>query len=293
MKIFDTPPESWDRLRLKHETIYSYGEPVKFGVHKMVLRPREGHELRLHTMDLKTSPAAVVRWHRDIYDNSIAVASFEEEAEVLHIISEFTVSLPPVKEGPTDPIHVPFPAMAAGIERLAAVPYLQHVYPPEVDLLRSWFFKRCPEMTGGTKFPIFDHLASLIFGEIKYNRREIKGVQSPKKTLKLGTGSCRDTAVLMMEVARALGYPSRFVSGYLESSNSNVGLGSTHAWTEVYLPDYGWTGYDPSIGKQVGAGHVPIGVSHHPRGVMPVSGGYNGPPGVTGTLKVKIQTERL
>jgi transglutaminase-like putative cysteine protease len=100
-------------------------------------------------------------------------------------------------------------------------------------------------------------------------------------------------AVLLIETARTMGFPARFVSGYLESANSMVGRGSTHAWAEIYLPDRGWTGYDPSIGRRVGPGHVPVGVSHHPRGVMPVSGSFIGYGGVSSPLVVKISTNRL
>ena len=100
-------------------------------------------------------------------------------------------------------------------------------------------------------------------------------------------------AVLMIEICRTMGFPARFVSGYLESANSKVGIGSSHAWVEIFIPERGWTGYDPSIGKPVGPGHFAIGVSHHPRGVMPVSGGFSGPPGVTSSLKVSISTKRI
>jgi hypothetical protein len=86
---------------------------------------------------------------------------------------------------------------------------------------------------------------------------------------------------------------SEFIEAYLESQNSNVGLGSTHAWAEIYLPDRGWTGYDPSIGKRVGPQHIIVGVSHHPREVMPVSGGFHGVSGVGSSLKVNITTRRL
>jgi transglutaminase-like putative cysteine protease len=97
----------------------------------------------------------------------------------------------------------------------------------------------------------------------------------------------------MIEVSRSLGYPARFVSGYMESDSSKVGRGSTHAWAEIYLPEHGWTGYDPSIGKPAGSGHIAVGVSHHPRGVMPVIGGFHGPAGVGRSLHVNITTRRV
>jgi transglutaminase-like putative cysteine protease len=226
-------------------------------------------------------------------DNSIAQATFEESARELRILSEFTISVPPSPEAGLPPIFVPHPSLVAGIEQLVAMPYLQYIYPAEIAQLRQWFTATGLAPAPGKTSAIFDDMAILIHRVTTYNRREESGVQSPAKTLRLGTGSCRDMAVLMIETSRSLGYPARFVSGYLESQNSIVGLGSTHAWAEIYLPDCGWTGYDPSIGQRVGPKHIVVGVSHHPRGVMPVSGGFQGSSGVGSTLKVNITTRRL
>ncbi len=293
MKIFEASPDTWERIHLIHETCYTYSQPVQFLPHRLVLRPREGHDVRLHSLNLTTTPPSDIRWHRDMLDNSIAYAEFEEAASELRIHSEFTISVPPAAEGGLPPIFVPHPSLVAGIEQLAAMPFLQYIYPPEVAKLRQWFGATGLAPASGKTSAIFDDLAILIHRVITYNRREETGVQSPAETLRLTTGSCRDMAVLMIETSRSLGYPARFVSGYLESESSKAGRGSTHAWAEIYLPDLGWTGYDPSIGKRVGPGHIAVGVSHHPRGVMPVSGGFNGLSGVGSSLKVNITTCRL
>jgi len=293
MKIFDSPPDTWQRIHLVHETCYTYSQPVRFLPHRLVLRPREGHDVRLHSMDLATSPPSVIRWHRDILDNSIALAEFSTPSKELRIQSEFTISVPPPPENGSPPILVPHHSMVAGIEQLAATPYLQYIYPPDVFSLRAWFRDTGLAPTPGKTSAVFDELAVHIHRVIRYQRREESGVQSPSETLRLSSGSCRDLAVLMIETARSLGYPARFVSGYMESESSKVGRGSTHAWAEIYLPDRGWTGYDPSIGKRVDPSHIAVGVSHHPRGVMPVSGGFSGPSGIDVTLSVNITTKRL
>jgi transglutaminase-like putative cysteine protease len=293
MKIIDPEFESWERIHLVHETCYSYSRSVEFLPHRLVLRPREGHDVRLHDMTLTTSPPSSIRWHRDMLDNSIANAEFTEPAAELRIRSEFTISVPPAPVDALPPVFVPYPSLVAGIEQLVATPYLQYIYPPEASHLRNWFGATGLAPAHGTTTALFDDLAILIHRVTGYNRREESGVQSPSETLKLGTGSCRDMAVLMIETSRSLGYPARFVSGYLDSQTSRVGRGSTHAWAEIYLPDRGWTGYDPSIGGRVGPSHIAVGVSHHPRGVMPMSGGFNGPPNVGTSLKVNITTRRI
>jgi transglutaminase-like putative cysteine protease len=293
MEILNVRRESHERLNLVHETIYQYSRPVSFTPHRLVLRPREGHDVRLEMMTLETFPPSSIRWFRDILDNSIAIAEFNQSATQLTIRSEFIIDLPKAWEGNDPALLVAYPPSFAGIDELATVPYRQFTYPPEVERLRDWLANHGLSPRTGELRPIFDDLNGLIHRTIRYNRREEHGVQSPAATLDLATGSCRDMAVLLIETARTMGFPARFVSGYLESANSMVGRGSTHAWAEIYLPDRGWTGYDPSIGRRVGPGHVPVGVSHHPRGVMPVSGSFIGYGGVSSPLVVKISTNRL
>jgi len=293
MEILDATQEKRELLHLVHETHYTYTNVVEFSPHRLVLRPREGHDIRLHSMVLETWPKSEVHWYRDILDNVIAEARFTETANELKIRSEFVIGLPMPPLSTPLPVHVAYPSQVPGIDELAAMPYRQFTYPPEVARLRQWYAWTNLAPQPGEMRPMFDELAAHIHKTISYTRREEAGVQSPVQTLELGSGSCRDMAVLMIETCRALGYPARFVSGYLESANSKVGRGSTHAWTEIYLPDKGWTGYDPSVGHRTGSGHVPVGVSHHPRGVMPVTGGYNGPQGTRTNLSISITTQRL
>jgi hypothetical protein len=115
MKLFNAPPESWEQIHLIHETVYTYSAPVNFSPHRFVLRPREGHDIRLNTMTLSTFPASEISWYRDMLDNTIAIASIAETATELRIVSEFTVSVPPVDPAGQAPIFVPHPSVVAGI----------------------------------------------------------------------------------------------------------------------------------------------------------------------------------
>jgi transglutaminase-like putative cysteine protease len=128
---------------------------------------------------------------------------------------------------------------------------------------------------------------------IRYNRREAKGVQTPAETLREGTGSCRDMATLLLEALRLLGFSARFVSGYLDCRASEAGRASTHAWAEAYFPEVGWLGFDPTSGLATSAKHVVVGVSNHPRGVMPISGSFFGEPEEYLGMEVTVSTERF
>jgi transglutaminase-like putative cysteine protease len=149
-------------------------------------------------------------------------------------------------------------------------------YPDDLNEVRLWL-ARFPEIAAATDAEsLLIALCLAITREIKYQRRDIKGVQSPAQTLKLGSGSCRDMATLMMDASRCIGLSARFASGYLDCPASEAGRAAMHAWTEVYLPVLGWRGFDPTIGEPASLKHIVVGVSHHPRGVMPISGLFTG-----------------
>jgi len=129
--------------------------------------------------------------------------------------------------------------------------------------------------------------------ELTYVAREESGIQDPVRTLRLGSGSCRDFAVLMMEAVRSLGLAAHFVSGYLYvpegGSNRRVGGGATHAWLRVYLPGAGWVEFDPTNGIVGNHDLIRVAVVRDPRQAVPVSGTWTGFPSDALGMTVEVQ----
>jgi transglutaminase-like putative cysteine protease len=265
------------RLEIRHRTTYSYSEPVTFGRHRLVLRPREGHDLRIIDACLRIEPAHELLWVRDVYGNSLALVDFTAEAARLEIVSE--VTLERVEPFPDRRFHEPWlvswPVPYAAEEQPVVDAYRRLSFPDEAADLQTWLDETLPRQPADAEGMLLD-LCTRLHSRIEYRRRVQKGVQTPLRTLRSGSGSCRDVATLLMDAARVLGFASRFASGYLHGTASVAGRASTHAWTECYLPALGWRGFDPSIGKATGLRHVATGVSQHPRGVMPISGSFVG-----------------
>lgn len=272
------------RQQIQHRTVYRYREPVHFGMHRLVLRPREGHSVTVVEHHLLTVPQARLFWMNDLYGNNVALAEFEEPSDHLEIINDVVIDCvvrsedaAPKKVSRTS--QTTLPVTYPHIELPVVAGYVSSVYPEDQAKVSTWV-QALPVLEGHpTALEQIEHLGRFIYKSIGYRRREEPGVQTPAGTLDLGTGSCRDMAVLMIEACRSLGIASRFVSGYLDTAASAAGRGATHAWMDVYLPDSGWIGYDPTLGEFVSRKHIAIGVSAHPRGVMPISGIYSGPPG--------------
>lgn len=277
-------------FRVNHQTVYRYHRPVTILPHRLVLRPREWHEARLEDFSLAISPLARIEWSRDVYGNSVALASFDEPAAELSFIADFTMVRRRDPETPLSREPVPglFPVDYDPLEAAVVAAYRAPVYPEESSRVAEWMGRLGLMPSGMPALDLVMRLNQLVHETIRYQRREERGTQSPDATLTLGSGSCRDKATLLMEALRHLGFAARFASGYLDCAATRAAQGSTHAWAEVYFPDRGWRGFDPTTGKRTTHQHIITGVSHHPRGVMPISGSIVAPPGSLRELYVNV-----
>ena len=282
------------RLNISHVTEYRYTQPVSLQPHRLLLRPRESHNVRIESSTLEISPAHSLQWKRDVLDNSVAVVTYLEPADRLCIASNVVIQH--YEANPfdflVDDYAVIHPFDYAIEEQNDLAPFLPAVYPADRDSVRRWL--------GGLSLPrslqtftLLDRINHEIANRFSYQLREEPGVQPPALTLTLNSGSCRDFAALFMEACRHLGLASRFVSGYLYMQANEAGHASTHAWAEVYLPGAGWKGFDPTGGEVTGNRHIAVAVASHPEAVPPVSGSYLGQPGKTPLMSVEVQVSAL
>src|SRR5258708_6247072 len=204
-------------LRVDHKTVYRYANPVSFGDHRLMFRPRDSHDLRLIDTSLTISPAATVRWLHDVFGNSIPIASFHEPAAVLSFDSSFRAEHFPTEsqELVLEPYaqRYPFSYSAEDIPDLGRS--IERHYPDpdhQIDAWARWFIE------GDRSLDTMDILVGMtrsIKHQFSYSRRDEMGTQEPIVTLETRSGSCRDFALFMMEAARSLGFAAHFVSGCL------------------------------------------------------------------------------
>ena len=223
--------------QIVHRTSYRYAEDVRFGEHRVLFRPRDSHDLRVLATDLRVSPTANIRLVQDPHSNSIALVQPLASAARLEITSVFTIEHAHTNnlELPVAPSAQCFPFAYSVDERLDLEHYLRPHHDDPEGLLTGWtrqFLRNDgPTQTRELLVAMNQHIRHTL----RYAVRHEEGTQSPLQTLQLGSGTCRDFAMLMMQAMRRLGVAARFVSGYLYDAaldggdGGMVGSGSTHA----------------------------------------------------------------
>ncbi len=270
-------------LTIHHKTEYAYANPVAFGEHRVMLRPRDGHDLRVLDSRLDIDPAPVaLRWIHDVFGNSVGIARFEGRATKLTFTNIVTI-----EHTPHDDLHLsaddeawtfPFVYDEEEVPDLSRSMKRQFADPDGV--MEGWARQFVKSGAPTRTRDLLADITHAIKDSFQYKRRFEPGVQDPVETLRLGTGTCRDFALFMIEAVRALGFAARFVSGYLyipdAARDHHRGGGSTHAWVQVYLPSAGWVEFDPTNGIVGNRDLIRVAVACEPRQAVPLSGTYTG-----------------
>ena len=272
-------------LNVRHTTVYRYSRPVRLGDHRLMLRPRDSHDLRLIQTNLSFSPLASLRWLHDVFGNSVAIASFAEPAAELRIESNLQLETYVAKRPAFQitPEAVSYPFIYSADDRIDLGRMLERHHPDPADRLGSWargFVRSNPTDTSA----LLADLNSGVGAWIRYQSRDAEGTQTPVETLNRGWGSCRDLAVLLIEAARSLGFGARVVTGYLYNPSADgrstdaVGAGTTHAWADIYVPGSGWVAYDPTNGTIGGDNLIRVAVTRDISQAIPIAGSFVGTP---------------
>ncbi len=271
---------------LTHRTEYRYDRLVSLAPHTVRLRPAPHCRTPILAYALRIEPAAhFINWQQDPFGNFLARIVVPDKTQrfsvTVDLVADQAVINPFdffVEESAQTWPFAYETGLAAELK-----PYLE---PTAGGPMLERYMQRLDRRGAGTSLDYICDLNRSLAQEIKYLIRMEPGVQTPDETLRLSSGSCRDTGWLLVQVLRRLGLAARFVSGYLIQlkpdvkaldgpSGTDKDFTDLHAWAEVYLPGAGWIGLDPTSGLVAGEGHIPLAATPSPSSAAPISGAHD------------------
>ncbi len=269
---------------LHHVTEYQYDRPVKLGPQVIRLRPAPHCRSHILSYSLKVEPEGhFINWQQDPFANYQGRLVFPEATTkfkvTVDLVTEMAVYNPFDFFLEPDAENYPFTYSSD----------LKKELRPYLGRMRNAALNKYFKTIDRSEMRTIDFLVKInqqVQSDIGYLIRMEPGVQTPDETLDLRSGSCRDSAWLMVNLLRLCGLAARFVSGYLIQlkpdvksldgpSGTEVDFTDLHAWCEVYLPGAGWIGIDPTSGLMAGEGHIPVACTPEPSGAAPIEGGVD------------------
>jgi uncharacterized protein (DUF2126 family)/transglutaminase-like putative cysteine protease len=273
-------------VALTHTTTYKYDRLVSLAPHTIRLRPAPHSRTPVLAYSLRVTPKDhFLNWQQDPFGNFLARVVMTEKTRELSVTVDLVADMAVINpfEFFIDERAQKWPFTYDAGLAAELKPYLE---PTAGGPLLDRYVRDMDRVGNGVTLDFICDLNRLLSTQIKYLIRMEPGVQTPDETLKNGSGSCRDTGWLLVQILRRLGVAARFVSGYLIQlkpdvkpldgpAGTDVDFTDLHAWAEAYVEGAGWIGLDPTSGLLAGEGHIPLAATPSPSSAAPISGAHD------------------
>jgi transglutaminase-like putative cysteine protease len=267
------------RLEIVHGTRYRYTGPIAETVMEVRLRPMDGNGQRCLDFSLELSHGVKARSYVDGFGNHVHYFNLVKPHSGLTVVSRSTVEtgLAPDAESGEELVH-DFLRFRAPVKDVEGVR----------ELARRHAIR--DSASAAAVESALDDLTLAISREFTYDRAVTNVYSSVDDVLALRAGVCQDFAHLFIAVARAMGVPARYVSGYIHTPGEKV-VAASHAWAEAWVAGRGWIGFDATHPVRTTPHHVRLAVGRDYTDAAPTRGVYVG--SALGTMTISVKTREV
>ncbi|KAB1071078.1 transglutaminase family protein [Methylobacterium planeticum] len=267
------------RIRVVHETIYSYEQPARSLIQVMRLTPRDHDGQYIRRWRIEPSIDGRLTEREDGFGNIVHWFTPDQPADALVIRVSGEVDT-----------HESHGIVRGGVERLPDPFYLRDtdlvVASPEIQV----FAERIGAAGDRAALPCLHRLLAGVHDQVSYTAGPASASTTAAKAFEAGKGVCQDLTHIFIAAARHLGFPTRYVAGYCFREESEGEEETAHAWAETLVPDLGWVGFDPAYGIGTSEAYIRVAIGLDYLGAAPIRGSRMG--GGTETLDVKLRVEQ-
>jgi transglutaminase-like putative cysteine protease/predicted glutamine amidotransferase len=273
------PPKAPVRVMdVHHRTVYRYQRPVERSSHMLRLTPVQDRFQSVLSHELKMSVGEMREEYEDVFGNRVRRAHVETPYSELILEATSRVEL-----RDTDPLgsHTPhirttFPLLWMPWQQVMLQPFLQP--PPLPDTELEELLEYAMSFARRNDFDLLETLLDLnytLFKEYRYLPGSTTVHTTPFQVYSARRGVCQDFTTLFVCLARLLGVPARYTCGYIYTGPKHANTQqaeASHAWVQVYLPERGWKGFDPTNGVLTQTDHVRLAVGRSYTDATPTAG---------------------
>jgi len=265
-------------LTVRHITRFRYDQPIFHSRHCVHLRPIDDPFQNVVTYCLRTDPAVPIFEFEDVFGNWASRFEINQPYTELTVTAESTVALS--RADPFAFTHAPirpsFPLVWMPWEHMMLSPYLAPVELPETHLRELNDYAM--SFVERNHYDLMETLFAInltLFREYRYVPGSTRLETTPYEVFISRQGVCQDFANLFICMARLLGIPARYVCGYVYTGHTGIAPAqsdASHAWLQLYIPEVGWRGFDPTNGVLTSINHIRVAYGRHYRDATPTSG---------------------
>lgn len=266
------------RLSIVHRTAYRYAKPVERSAHLLRLTPVHDRLQTLHASSITLSVDGKTREYDDVFGNRVRKVALDTSFTELVVEARSELTSLDTEPWSLRPFHTrsTIPLVWMPWQRQVLQPYLLPPELPDSELEELGHYAM--SFVERNDYDLIDTLFDLnqtIYREYTYRQGTTSLSTTPYEVYVKRHGVCQDFANLFICLCRLLNVPARYVCGYLytgPSSSNAVQAQASHAWVQVYLPELGWKGFDPTSGVVTRTDHVRVAVGRSYVDATPTSG---------------------